>query len=50
MTVFAQRFAPARCVVLEPDTRVTFEGGCGLPDGVRVVAEDGRIRTLEAAQ
>jgi hypothetical protein len=51
MAVFARRFAPARCVVLEPDTRFVLDGAAGrLPGGVRVVAEDGRIHTLEAAQ
>jgi hypothetical protein len=47
MAVFARRFAPSRCVVLEPDTRFTFDDS--LPGGVRVVGEDGRIHTLEAA-
>jgi hypothetical protein len=50
MAVFARRFAPARCVVLEPDTHLTFDGADNLPDGVRVVGEDGRILTLEATQ
>jgi hypothetical protein len=49
MAVFARRFAPARCVVLEPDTRFTLDGAGGsLPDGVRFVDEDGRIRTIGA--
>ena len=50
MAVFARRFAPARCVVLEPDTRITLDGNGRLPDGVRFVAEDGRIGTVGAAQ
>jgi hypothetical protein len=45
MAVFARRFAPARCVVLEPDTRFTLDGVGDFPDGVRFVGEDGRIRT-----
>jgi hypothetical protein len=48
MAVFARRFAPARCVVLEPDTRLNLDGVGSLPDGARVVAEDGRIHTLGA--
>jgi hypothetical protein len=47
MAVLARRFAPARCVLLEQDTRVTLDDGAdGLPDGVRVLAEDGRIQTV----
>jgi hypothetical protein len=46
MAVFARRFAPARCVLLEPDTGFTLDGTGSLPDGVRCVAEDGRIHTL----
>jgi hypothetical protein len=48
MAVFARRFAPARCVVLESDTRFTVDAVDSLPDGVRFVADDGRIRTLGA--
>jgi hypothetical protein len=47
MAVLARRFAPARCVLLEQDTRFTLHDGAdGLPDGVRVLAEDGRIQTV----
>jgi hypothetical protein len=46
MAVFARRFAPARCVLLEQDTRFTLNGSDALPDGVRVLAEDGRIQTV----
>jgi len=49
MAVFAQRFAPARCVPLEAGTRVEFSGDGGLPPGTRVLAEDGRVTSLEAA-
>jgi hypothetical protein len=49
MAVLAQRFAPARCVPLEAGTRVEFSGDGGLPPGTRVLAEDGRVTSLEAA-
>jgi hypothetical protein len=49
MAVFARRFAPARCVLLENGTRVDTDGeGTCLP-GTRVLAGDGRVATLEAA-
>ncbi|HEY7007962.1 MAG TPA: hypothetical protein VH395_03420 [Jatrophihabitantaceae bacterium] len=48
MAVFARRFAPARCVLLEQDTRFTLNGIDALPDGVRVLGEDGRIQTVAA--
>jgi hypothetical protein len=42
MAVFARRFAPARCVLLEAGTRVEFsDGAAGLPAGARVLGEDG---------
>jgi len=49
MAVFARRFAPARCVLLEAGTRVDTgtDGGC--PPDTRVLAEDGRVTSLEAA-
>jgi len=49
MAVFARRFAPARCVLLETGTRIDTgtDGGC--PPDTRVLAEDGRVTTLEAA-
>jgi hypothetical protein len=50
MAVFAQRFAPARCILLDQGTRVEFdEGGSYLPPGTRVLAEDGHVTSLEAA-
>jgi hypothetical protein len=49
MAVFARRFAPARCVLLEQGTRVDIDGGGDCPPGTRVLAEDGRVTTLEAA-
>jgi hypothetical protein len=49
MAVFARRFAPARCVLLETGTRVDTgtDGGC--PPDTRVLTEDGRVTSLEAA-
>ena len=54
MAVFARRFAPARCVLLDGGTRIELDGGTGggtggWPPGVRVIAEDGRVTSLEAA-
>jgi hypothetical protein len=56
MAVFARRFAPARCVLLDRGTRIELGSG-GAPGspggswplGVRVIAEDGRVTGLEAA-
>jgi len=50
MAVFAQRFAPARCVLLEAGARVEFsDSGDGPPAGTRVLGEDGRVTSLAAA-
>ncbi len=53
MAVFARRFGPARCVLLENGTRIELDGGVGhgggWPAGVRVLAEDGRVSSLEPA-
>ena len=49
MAVFASRFAPATCVLLESGVRMDIDGEDGLPPGSRVLAEDGRVTTLEAA-
>ena len=57
MAVFARRFGPARCVLLESGTgsRSTAAapgnrgGHGGWPPGVRVLAEDGRVTGLEPA-
>jgi len=48
MAVFAQRFAPARCVLLEAGTRVELSGG-DLPPGTRVLTEDGHVTAVSAA-
>jgi len=49
MAVFAQRFAPARCVPLEAGTRIDISAGGGWPPGVRVLGEDGHVTAREAA-
>jgi hypothetical protein len=56
MAVFARRFAPARCVLLDRGTRIELDSSDGVggpggrwPPGVRVIAEDGRVTGLEAA-
>ncbi len=62
MAVFARRFAPARCILLESGTRLDAGrdlggrdlggrdfGGRAWPAGTRVLAEDGHIISLEAA-
>jgi len=49
MAVFARRFAPSRCVLLESGTRVETDSDGRCPPGTRVLAEDGRVTALEAA-
>ncbi len=49
MAVFARRFAPARCVLLENGTRLEADRDGGWPPGTRVFGQDGRVTTLEAA-
>ena len=50
MAVFAQRFAPARCVPLESGARVELSGeGGGLPAGARVLGEDGHVAAVGEA-
>jgi hypothetical protein len=49
MAVFAQRFAPARCVLLEAGTRVELAGDGGLPAGARVLGPDGHVSWLGEA-
>jgi hypothetical protein len=48
MAVFARRFAPARCVLLENGTRIDIDDGTWTAT-TRVLAEDGHVTTLEAA-
>jgi hypothetical protein len=47
MAVFAQRFAPARCVLLEAGTRLELSDA--LPAGARVLGEDGHVTALGEA-
>jgi hypothetical protein len=50
MAVFARRFGPARCVLLEAGTRLELpDSGGGLPAGTRVLGEDGHVTSLGAA-
>ncbi|MBO0817496.1 MAG: hypothetical protein J2P30_20400, partial [Actinobacteria bacterium] len=49
MAVFALRFAPARCVLLERGTRLDIAGDGDFPPGTRMLAADGHVTTLEAA-
>jgi hypothetical protein len=49
MAVFARRFAPDRCVLLENGTRIDSDGTGAWPPGIRVLAEDGHVIALEAA-
>ena len=49
MAVFAQRFAPARCIPLETGTRIDVSADGTWPPGIRVLGEDGHISAREAA-
>jgi hypothetical protein len=49
MSVFARRFAPARCVLLENGTRIDTGSDGIWPPGMRVLAPDGHVTTGEAA-
>jgi hypothetical protein len=49
MAVFARRFAPARCVLLESGTRLDIGSDGDFPPGARLLAADGHVTTLEAA-
>jgi hypothetical protein len=49
MGIFARRLAPARCVLLEVGTRLDFDGDGGCPPDARVLAEDGRVTSVEGA-
>ena len=48
MAVFARRFAPARCVLLESGMRIDAEAGGICQPGARMIGFDGRVTTLEA--
>jgi len=49
MAIFARRFAPACCVLLESGTRIDTDDLGSLPSSTRMLAQDGRVTTLEAA-
>jgi hypothetical protein len=49
MSVFARRFAPARCVLLENGTRIDADSDGGWPPGTRVLGPDGHATIREAA-
>jgi hypothetical protein len=49
MAVFARRFEPARCVLLDNGTRIDADDDGAWPPGTRVLATDGRVTALEAA-
>jgi hypothetical protein len=49
MALFARRFAPARCVVLEAGMRIDLQADGALPPGTRVLGTDGRVSPLEPA-
>ena len=49
MAVFARRFAPARCILLETGARLDVGSDGAWPPGTRVLAGDGHVTTLEAA-
>jgi len=49
MAIFARRFAPARCVLLEAGTRVEAGRDGAWPAGTRVLGEDGHVTALAAA-
>ena len=49
MAVFARRFAPARCILLDNGTRLDQGRDGTWPPATRVLAEDGHVTALEAA-
>jgi hypothetical protein len=49
MAVFAQRFAPARCVLLEAGARVDLADGGSWPPGTRILGEDGHVTSFGEA-
>jgi hypothetical protein len=49
MSVFARRFAPARCVLLERGARVDTDADGMCPAGTRILGQNGRVETIEAA-
>jgi hypothetical protein len=49
MAAFARRFAPARCVLLQNGARVDTDSDGNCPPGTRLLADDGRVISLQAA-
>jgi hypothetical protein len=49
MAIFARRFAPARCVLLEAGTYLDINGDGSLPRSAQVLDAGGRVTTWEAA-
>jgi hypothetical protein len=49
MAVFARRFAPAQCVLLEKGTRLDTDADGTCPPGTRVLGEDGHVLTVQAS-
>jgi hypothetical protein len=49
MAVFARRFTPARCILLDNGTRLDQRTDGTWPPGARVLADDGHVTALEAA-
>ena len=49
MSVFARRFAPARCVLLERAARVDTDSDGTCPAGTRILGQNGRVQTVEAS-
>jgi len=48
MAVVARRFAPDRCVLLDPGARVDTDGSGSWPPGTRVLGEDGQVTVVAA--
>jgi hypothetical protein len=49
MAMMARRFAPDRCVLLDPGARVDTDGSGSWPPGTRVLGEDGQVTVVQAA-
>lgn len=49
VAVFARRFSPDRCVVLDDGARVDCGDGQGCPSGTTILTEDGRLDVLAEA-
>lgn len=49
MSVFARRFAPTRCLLLDPGARIDLDAEGELPVGARVLDEDGVVTLVTAA-